>query len=89
MEENGIKAGSWLKIAECYLSNSGTDEKAIIYVARDLSFHQSNPEETEILQVKKVSFGHLFGMVMRGEIMDAPTIIAALKAKLLMDEGSI
>lgn len=89
MEECGIKAGSWVKIAECYLSNSGTDEKAIIYVARDLSFHQSNPEETEILQVKKVSFSDLFGMVMRGEIMDAPTIIAVLKAKLLMDEGSI
>ncbi len=89
MEECGIAAASWTRIAECNLSNSGTDERSIIYVAKDLSFHQSQPEETEVLMVKKIPFQELYRMVMDGEIMDAPTIIAVLKAKLLIDQKKV
>ncbi len=89
MEECGIEATSWTKIAECNTSNSCSDERAIIYIAKKLSFHQSAPEETEVLQVKKISFTELYRMAMHGEIMDAPTIIAVLKAKLLIDAGLI
>jgi len=89
MEECGIEAKSWLKISEFNTSNSCTDEKAIIFIARNLSFHQANPEDTEELEVKKIPFAKLFQMVMDGEIMDAPTIIAALKVKLMMDEKLI
>jgi len=89
MEECGIKAEEWMKIGECYLSNAGTDERAILFVAKKLSFHQSNPEPTEVLEVKKLPFEELVQKVMRGEIMDAPTIIAVLKAKLLMQEGRL
>ena len=80
MEECGIRAKKWTKIAEAHLSNSGTDERAVIYVAQDLSFHDAEPEETEVLQVKKLPFSELYRMVMDHEIMDAPTIIAVLKA---------
>lgn len=89
LEECGIAAQEWMQIASCHLSNSGTDEKAIVYVARVLSFHASSPEETEILQVKKIPFDTLFQMVMNNEVMDAPTIIAVLKAKQLMSAGII
>jgi len=88
MEECGISAASWTKIAECHLSNSGTDEKAVIYVAKSLSFYDAEPEETEVLQVKKIPFTQLYDMVIRGEVMDALTIIAVLKAKVMM-EGRI
>lgn len=89
MEECGIEAKSWIKIAECHLSNSGTDEKAIIYVAKHLSFYKSSPEETEVLHVKKIPFAKLLSMVRNNEIMDAPTIIATLKTHLLMQEGGV
>jgi ADP-ribose diphosphatase len=85
MEECGIQAVSWTKIVECHLSNSGTDEKAVIYVAKNLSFHTPEPEETEVLQVRKIPFTQLYDMVMSGKVMDALTIIAVLKAKLLTD----
>lgn len=88
-EECGIVAHQWTQIATCHLSNSGTDEKAMVYVAKGLSFHQSSPEETEVLQVKKIPFETLFQMVMNNEVMDAPTIIAVLKAKQLMMAGII
>jgi 8-oxo-dGTP pyrophosphatase MutT (NUDIX family) len=89
MEECGIVAKQWTEIGTCHLSNSGTDERAIIYVAKELSFHSSSPEETEVLDVKKIPFEELFQMVMNGGVMDAPTIIAVLKAKLLMEKGII
>ena len=89
LEECGIVAKQWTEIATCHLSNSGTDERAIIYVAKELNFHSSSPEETEVLQVKKIPFEKLFQMVMNNEIMDAPTIIAVLKAKWLMTNGVI
>lgn len=83
-EECGIIAQHWEKILEMDLSNSATDEKAILYVARNLEFTQSEPEETEDLQVKKIPFETLFQMVMNGEISDAMTIAAVLKLKLLL-----
>ncbi|MBA3649492.1 MAG: NUDIX hydrolase [Chitinophagales bacterium] len=86
-EECGISAARWMKIAECHLSNSGTDEKGILFAAKELSFHQSEPEETEVLQVKKIPFHDLYQKVMRDEIKDALTIITVLKAKLLIDQG--
>jgi ADP-ribose pyrophosphatase len=83
-EECGIIAHHWEKILEMDLSNSATDEKAILYVVRNLEFTNSEPEETEDLQVKKVPFETLFQMVMNGEISDAMTIAAVLKLKLLL-----
>ena len=84
LEECGIIAHHWEKILEMDLSNSATDEKAILYVARNLEFTKSEPEETEDLQVKKIPFESLFQMVMNGEISDAMTIAAVLKLKLLL-----
>jgi ADP-ribose pyrophosphatase len=84
LEECGIIANKWDKILEMDLSNSATDEHAILYVARDLSFTESEPEETEDLQVKKIPFEDLFQLVMNGEIEDAMTVAAVLKLKLML-----
>lgn len=84
LEECGILAESWEKLLEMDLSNSATDEHAILYVARNLSFTQSEPEETEDLQLKKVPFDTLYQMVMTGEIQDAMTVAAVLKLKLVL-----
>lgn len=84
LEECGILAESWENLLEMDLSNSATDEHAILYVARNLSFTQSEPEETEDLQLKKVPFDTLYQMVMSGEIQDAMTVAAVLKLKLVL-----
>ena len=84
LEECGIIAKSWEKLIEIHLSNSATDEFAIIYVARDLSFTESEPEETEELKIKKIPFEDLFQMVMNNEITDAMTVAAVLKLKFLL-----
>lgn len=85
LEECGIIAKDWQKILEMDLSNSATDEHAILYVARNLSFTHAEPEETEALSVKKIPFERLFEWVMNGEITDAMTIAAVLKLKIMLD----
>ena len=88
-EETGISAKKWTKIQDLHLSNSVTDEIAILYIAQDLTFGESHPEETEELQVKKIHFNDLYELVCKGEITDSLTVSAVLKTKLLILEGKI
>ena len=83
LEETGISASSWVEIQRMHLSNSVSDELAIIYLARDLSFGESNPEETEQLTIKKIPFDEAYNMVMSGEITDSMSVAAILKVKVL------
>ena len=83
LEETGISASSWIEIQRMHLSNSVSDELAIIYLARDLSFGESNPEETEQLTIKKIQFDEAYNMVMSGEITDSMSVAAILKVKVL------
>ena len=89
LEETGLKAQEWTQIQEMTLSNSVTDERCIIFLARDLSQHSAMPEETEQLTVKKISFDEVYKMVQTGNIADAVTVAAILKVKLMMLEGKI
>ncbi len=89
LEETGITANKWTKIQEMYLSNSASDEFCILYIAQDLSFGKSEPEDDEQLEVKKLHFDELYRMVEVGEITDSLTVAAVLKTKLLMLERKI
>jgi ADP-ribose pyrophosphatase len=89
LEETGITAGKWTKVQEMYLSNSASDEFCILYIAQDLSFGESQPEDTEQLELRKLPFDELYRMVENGEITDSLTVTIVLKTKLLMLEGKI
>nr|WP_220096052.1 NUDIX hydrolase [Daejeonella oryzae] len=88
LEETGMTASSWVEIQRMHLSNSVSDELAIIYLARDLSFGVSQPEETELLEVKKIHFEEAYQMVVSGEITDSMSVAAILKLKILLMEGT-
>jgi 8-oxo-dGTP pyrophosphatase MutT (NUDIX family) len=89
LEETGLVATEWTKIVELHLSNSVSDEYAVIYLARNLSQQMASPEETEQLQVKKLPFEEAYQMVERGEITDAMSVAAILKVKLMLADGRI
>ena len=55
-----------------------------MYLARGLHKGKSHLDEGEFLNVEKMPFDELFGMVMRNEIIDAKTVIAVSKAKLYL-----
>ena len=89
MEETGIIAKSWEKILEMELSNSVSDERAIIYLAWNLEFRQSSPEETEELEVQRFPFDEVYQMVENGTIVDSISVAAILKVKLMLTDGRI
>ena len=88
-EETGITAANWLKITDLATSNSVTDERGVIYVARDLTFGEAAPEESEDLRIKKIPFTDAVEMVMRGEITDSLAMIGIMKVKLMLDRGEL
>lgn len=79
-EETGLIAQNWKEILTIHLSNSTSDEIAIIYLARQLTQGTSSPESTEDLRVKKVPFSEAYNMVISGQITDAMSVAAILKA---------
>ncbi|OQP68671.1 NUDIX domain-containing protein [Niastella populi] len=89
LEETGLVAAEWTHLVEMHLSNSVTDEYAVVYLARNLSQHTASPEETEQLQVKKLPFEEAYKMVERGEITDSMSVAAILKVKLMLADGRL
>lgn len=88
-EETGIKAERWTEILQLDLSNSASDEQAVIFVAQDLSFFEPEPDSDEELEQRKLPFDELYQMVQRGEVRDAMTVAAVLKVKLMLDAGEL
>ncbi len=89
LEETGLSAEEWTPILSMHLSNSVSDEKAILWLARKLSQGEAKPEETERLQIKKVPFDLAYEWVESGKISDCMTVAAIQKLKLMMLEGRI
>ena len=88
-EEAGIKAANWTKIQECHLSNCTTDELGIIYTAQELEIGEPNPDDDEMLELKKLPFEEAYNMVVKGEITDSLSVIGILKVKLMMESGEL
>ena len=88
-EESGITAHQFLEIQRMHLSNSVSDELAIIYIARDLKMGPAAPEETEELTLKKLPFEQAYQMVINGEITDSMSVAGILKTKILIQEGKL
>lgn len=89
LEETGLVAKDWTLLFQMHLSNSVSDELAVIYLARDLQQFESDPEETEQLQVKKIPFAEMLDMVETGQITDSMTVAAVYKVQLLMLQGKL
>lgn len=77
-EELGIEAGKLELLLTSHLSNSITTEEAHIYLATDLTRGQAEPEGTELLESRIVTFDEALKMVMSGEITDSMSQIAIL-----------
>lgn len=82
-EEAGLIASTWTEIQRMDLSNSATTERAIIYLAQGLKEVEKDPDDTEDLVIKKISFDSLLEMVLSGEIVDSLSVAAALKLDYL------
>jgi 8-oxo-dGTP pyrophosphatase MutT (NUDIX family) len=89
LEETGLKAQNWTEIQRLHLSNSVSDELAILFLARGLEQFEPEPEDTEQLIIQKLPFGDVYQMVCNGAITDAMTVAAVLRVRLLLIENKL
>jgi 8-oxo-dGTP pyrophosphatase MutT (NUDIX family) len=83
LEETGLVASDWTKLGEVYLSNSVSDEKAVMYVAQNLVQQQACPEETEQLKIRRLPLNEAIEMAKNGSISDALSVLTLLKIPAL------
>ena len=83
-EETGLIAEHYELLADgLQLSNSTTDERAYLFIARGIRQAEAEPEDTEQLAIKRLPVDEAIHMAMHGEIRDAMSVCALLKLALL------
>ena len=81
-EETGYCANKWTDLGYVYTSPGYSDEKLYLYMAEDLEFTHCHPDEGEILQALEYSYEDVLKMIANGEINDAKTLCAIMRAQI-------
>lgn len=79
-EEIGCLAGSLEIVGDFYNSNGSSNEKSIVIVARDLSFGESAPEKTELIEQLKVKRNLAVKWAKTGKIKDGASALSLIMA---------
>ncbi|MBK9509650.1 MAG: NUDIX hydrolase [Cytophagaceae bacterium] len=82
-EETGFSAEKYTMIAKIHTSNSVCREVGYIFLAENLTQGDSEPEETEDLQIKKISLKEAFDLVMNNQITDSLSVAGIMKVAIL------
>lgn len=78
LEETGYIAESWTPLLISETTPGFSDEKAHIYLAKDLQYEGHPGEPDEFLTTEKISLQRALQLVESGEITDAKTVLAIL-----------
>ncbi len=81
-EETGYCANKWTNLGYVYTSPGYSNEKLYLFKAEDLEFTHCHPDEGEIIQAFEYKYDEVLKMIDNGEINDAKTLCAILRAKL-------
>lgn len=82
-EEIGATAGKWTELGALIASPGCYGEVLYLYMAQELTFGDTHPDEDEFLDVVRMPFDRAVELCMTGELTDAKTVVAVLKGKLL------
>jgi 8-oxo-dGTP pyrophosphatase MutT (NUDIX family) len=86
-EEAGLIAADWREVLRLQLSNSITDEQGFGFIATGLSPVETDPDETEVFQIRQVPFRQALDLAMAGQIQDVLTVAMLLRAYHMAQEG--
>jgi hypothetical protein len=78
-----VTAADWRELARIHLSNSVSDELAVLYLATGLTQGVATPDPTEALEVRWLPFDDVLAMTLDGRIMDAMTVVAVERLALI------
>lgn len=88
-EETGLEAVSLTEILRMDLSNSVSDEVAILYLATGLSQGETDWDDTENLEIARVPFKDLLEAVIKGQVRDSLTVAAVLRVYHMAVTGAL
>lgn len=88
-EETGLIAHKVEPLIQMHLSNSVSDEWGIVYLATRLERGEASPEETEELQIRKMTLEEVYEEVEAGRITDSLTVGAIYKLMLMKLKGEL
>ena len=78
LEETGYRAAEWSRLVSAETSPGFCDERAQIYVARQLHYEGHSGEADEFVAAEAVAIKDALTMIKTGEITDAKTILPLL-----------
>jgi 8-oxo-dGTP pyrophosphatase MutT (NUDIX family) len=81
-EETGLEAATWVELGRLSLSNSVTDERAVLFLATGLTHGEAAPEPSESLEVRWLPFSDVLAMTLDGRIHDVLTVVAVERVAL-------
>ena len=81
-EETGYCADKWTNLGYVCTSPGYSDEKLYLYKAEDLKFTHCHPDDGEIIQAFEYKYDDVLKMIDKGEINDAKTLCALLRAEI-------
>ena len=87
LEETGFEAAELTSLGVYYPSVAVMDEKIHLYLAKGLTFHATNPDADEFLDVEQRPLCEMAEAVMRGDVPDGKTQTAILKAWYLEQQS--
>lgn len=85
-EEAGIVAKKWKKLGLVHPLTVILSCPHELFLATDIDVHTKTEKEGEII---KIPFEKAYQMVLEGEITHAPSCVAIMKVKALLDEGTL
>ncbi len=85
-EELGITAGRWTRMGTVDPFTAAVLSPVEVYLAEDLSFNETNPEGTELIEHVIMPIEEGIQAVLEGVITHAPTCVGILRIALLMQQ---
>ena len=85
-EEIGARAEQWVPLGDIWPTPGFCDEVQHLYLARGLSFGETDPDEDEFLEQVRMPFDEVCAMAADGRLQDSKSVVALLRAHLLMEE---
>lgn len=84
-EEVGVTADTWTELGTLIPSPGCYGETLYLYMAQDLHFGATRPDEDEFLEPLRVPLDEAVRQCMDGTLTDAKTVAAILKGKILRE----
>jgi 8-oxo-dGTP pyrophosphatase MutT (NUDIX family) len=78
LEETGYRAKQWRHLFTYYASPGFLDETMALWLGRELTQGEAEPEEDEVIHVELVPLARVLAMIKNGTIHDGKTIAALL-----------